>query len=110
MTTTAKYDPSTAEAIFDRDQRRFQRKLARIQAKVDREQAHRARTQQLINAVSAMAARRALSERKYGYAYNSPIGEWAGKTPEYYERASNRQLAAHYRLLWTLQAHANKEG
>ncbi len=108
MTTAAKHDPYHATAIFERDQRRFQRKLARIQANVEREQAHRARTRQLINAISAMAARRALTERQYGRAYCSPSGVWAGKDTEYYERASNRQLAAYYRLLRALQAHANK--
>ncbi len=108
MTTTAKYDPSTADAIFARDQRRHERKIARIRAQHEREQAHRARTQQLINAVATMASRIALTERQYGRAYCSPSGQWAGKDTDHYERTANRQRAAHWRLLWALQEHANK--
>lgn len=108
MTATVKYDPKHATAVFERDQRRFERKLARIRAAVEREQAHRARTQQLINAVCEMAGRVALTERQYGRAYCSPSGQWAGKDTDHYERVAQRQRAAHWRLLWALQDHANK--
>lgn len=98
----------TTTATFDRDQRRWEQKVARMRAASERERAHRARTQQLINAVAAMASRVALTERQYGRAYCSPSGLWAGKDTDHYERTANRQRTAHWRLLWALQEHANK--
>lgn len=100
----------TPTAIFDRDQRRWERKVARIRAEHEREQAHRARTQQLVQAIASMASRRALSERQYGRAYMTAGGVWADKTAEHYERASTRQSEAYWRLLNALANHANKNG
>ena len=98
----------TPDQVYDRKVKAIDRKYARVQAQMQKENARRMLAAQIGRGITEMALRHATSMHRQMAAFMSANQTYCGKSEQHWERITNRQYKALCRLTYALRDLAEK--